>query len=149
MVAGTIDGILDETRRAVNEAGNGRSWRKLSEQTGIPRGTLYVIGNAQWQHVSWPTIRKVRCHLGLPDPGELTVSLGCPDCGSVHASRCFGKPDPVVVVVSGHPKRRKPSKAIRIDPQLYERLKARKEPGETWTEFLDLVDMKARAWDEV
>jgi hypothetical protein len=62
----------------------------------------------------------------------------CPDCGAVHHARCHGKAAPVAVVVSGQPRRRKPSKAIRVDPQVFAALDAdRREHKRTWTEYLD------------
>lgn len=98
-VTSPVDSALTDTRLAILSRKNGNSWRDLAAQLDVPHGILHAIGTGAYEHVSWSTVRKVRVRLGLADPGEVTMTLLCPDCGSVHTGRCHGRPVVAVVIL--------------------------------------------------
>lgn len=93
---------LELTRMTVRISYNQfRSWRAFSRAYGLPHNVLYAIGQGDWSHVSWETLRLVRRRLGLPDPGPLKETLCCPSCGGVHAAGdCHGQPIAAIVVLA-------------------------------------------------
>lgn len=98
----TVGGYLKDTQQAVWLHKNGCSWRKFGAAIDVPHGILHAIANGRFQHVSWDTVRIVRRHLGLFDPGPIVETFACPDCdeGEPHTTRCHGKPVAAVVCLA-------------------------------------------------
>jgi hypothetical protein len=90
-VTDSIIATFVDTQSALTERLDGKSWRALAAELGLPHGTLHAIGTGRWEHVAWDTLRLVRDKLSLSDPGPVVATLACPDCGAVHTGRCDGK----------------------------------------------------------
>lgn len=98
----TVGGYLADTQKAIWQRKNGCSWRELARTIDVPHGVLHALGNGKWGHVSWDTVRIVRRHMGLCDPGPIVETFACPDCESdtPHTGRCHGAPVAAVVCLA-------------------------------------------------
>lgn len=106
----SVGGYLADTQKAIWQRKNGCSWRELARTIDVPHGVLHALGNGKWGHVSWDTVRIVRRHMGLCDPGPIVETFACPDCESdtPHTGRCHGKPVAQVVCLAPTVKRNRP-----------------------------------------
>lgn len=75
-------------RQAVEAAG---SLRKAARRLGVSPAALSDIVRERHDHVSLRTENKVRIALGLSPLAPRIEVDPCPDCGSVHHGRCYGK----------------------------------------------------------
>jgi hypothetical protein len=108
-VTATPDSAMAETQQALLALHSLVSWRGLARVLDVPHGILHAIGTGRWEHVGWPTVRKVRVRLGLGDLGDITEAFVCPSCGDVHTGDCHGQPVAAVVVLA-------PGEAVRRVP---------------------------------
>lgn len=151
VVTNPVMSFMEATRSAILRRKNGNSWRGLGKDIDVPHGILHAIGTGSYEHVSWDTVRKVRVRLGLDDPGAIVSALACPDCGAAHTGRCYNKNVVSVVVLSEHervtragkPRKRKPSKALRLPPDLWAALNAERN-GQTWASYIEQLAIDAR-----
>jgi hypothetical protein len=122
-VSPAVDAALVETQKAVLDHKKGLSWRALAAAVDVPYSVLYIIGKGRWNRVSWPTVCKVRVHLGLSDPGDVIGVLACPICGHIHMRTCARA-------------RRAPRKSVHLSPAVHARANARrKAAGMTWDQW--------------
>jgi predicted RNA-binding Zn-ribbon protein involved in translation (DUF1610 family) len=116
--------------------------RKLAHELGFPpsfAASLSDVLREKHQNVSLKTENRIRIAIGL-NPIEAYEVPPCPDCGSVHTGRCYGKakggPVEVRVIRIGNSSHRT-RKTVSLSVETFEMLNAeRLRLHLTWEEFL-------------
>lgn len=68
------------------------SYRKTAKVLGVGHGVVWNMLNGRENDVSKEVENRVRLTLSLSPIAPRIEVDPCPDCGSVHHGRCYGKP---------------------------------------------------------
>ena len=152
---GQCHSLCVDTLERLSTGKNGSTWREYATRLGYAESYAATLNKAARGVAGAMTGRAenaLRVRLGLHPIHALEVPP-CPDCGDAHTGRCYGKPAVQVVVLAeddriirkGQPRKRRPTKALRLPPDLWAVLNAeRQAAGETWAAYIERMAIDAK-----